>query len=170
MARGNPHPNTSGLRPPFEKGNCANPNGRPPTKRIAENLQYVLGKKKTKKFLNISGAEVDFWENAILTMSFQDLKTLSGGKVKGEIDATVATEVPIYVVNTARAILFDISVGKTTTIDRLRERQFGKAVQKVELTGKDGTPFNPEPLTIEVIDNRDKVMSNAEDTDNESIQ
>jgi hypothetical protein len=139
----NPHPNTSGLRPPFKKGESGNPGGRPPTKRIEQNLKYVLGKSKTKKFYNISNTEIDFWENAILTMSFQELKTLSGGKQKGTVDEVIANEVPIYAMNTARAILFDITNGKTTTIDRLRERQFGKAVQKVELTGRDGADLMP---------------------------
>jgi hypothetical protein len=75
-----------------------------------------------------------------------------------------------YAKGLAMAILFDLKNGNTKTIDKLRERQFGKAVQKVELTGKDGTPFNPEPLTIEIIDSRDKVISNDENTDDENIQ
>ena len=41
------------------------------------------------------------------------------------------------------AILFDTKHGKTTTIDKLRERQYGKTVQKVELTGKDGADLIP---------------------------
>jgi hypothetical protein len=140
----NHNPNIANLHPPrWKPGESGNPKGRPPTKRLEQNLKYILGKSKTKKFYNISGAEIEFWENAILTMSFQELKTLSGGKQKGEIDATIASEVPIYAVNTARAILFDIANGKTTTIDRLRERQFGKAVQKVELTGADGASLIP---------------------------
>jgi hypothetical protein len=33
--------------------------------------------------------------------------------------------------------------GNTKTLDKLRERQFGKAIQKVELTGKDGADLMP---------------------------
>ena len=38
--------------------------------------------------------------------------------------------------------------GKTDTIERLRERQYGKAVERVELTGKDGAPLMDAPQTM----------------------
>lgn len=33
--------------------------------------------------------------------------------------------------------------GKTTTLDKLRERQYGKPTQRMELTGKDGGDLIP---------------------------
>jgi len=139
----NENKNKSNLCSPWKKGQSGNPQGRPPTKRIKENIEYVIGKKKLKQFYNLSNSEVDFWEKAILTMSVSELKILSGGKQKGEMDAKIANEVPVYAVNLTRAILMDMASGKTNTIDRLRERQFGKAIQKIELTGKDGIDLMP---------------------------
>jgi len=44
------------------------------------------------------------------------------------------------------------------------------APAKNEITGRDGSPLIPEPLTVEIIDSRDKVLKRNADTDNESIQ
>ena len=40
-------------------------------------------------------------------------------------------------------ILSDMKNGKTTTLDKLRERQYGKPTQRMELTGKDGGDLIP---------------------------
>ena len=58
---------------------------------------------------------------------------------------------------------------RTRAIQQLSKME-GWEIQKVELTGKDGMPFNPEPLTIEIIDRTDKVINYAENTDNNNIQ
>ncbi|MCL1932351.1 MAG: DUF5681 domain-containing protein [Candidatus Azobacteroides sp.] len=153
----NQNPNISGLKP-FQKGESGNPNGRPPS-RVPEALKIVLGRKKAKKFYQLNETEINEWEAAILTMTTNELKALA-----------IWEDCNSYAKGLAMGIIFDMKNGNTKTIDKLRERQFGKAVQKVELTGADGRPFNPEPLTIEVIDSREKIMNNAEDTDNENIQ
>jgi len=153
----NYNPNISGLKQ-FPKGTSGNPEGRPQS-RVPEALKNILGRKKAKKFFQLNETEINEWEAAVMTMTTTELKALVGWE-----------DCNSYAKGLAMGILFDMKNGNTKTIDKLRERQFGKAIQKVELTGKDGTPFNPEPLTIEVIDNRDKVMNDAEDTDNENIQ
>ncbi|MDR1022884.1 MAG: DUF5681 domain-containing protein [Prevotellaceae bacterium] len=152
----NPNPNTSGLTP-FPKGVSGNPKGRPPS-RVPEALKVVLGKKKAKKFYHINEAEINEWEAAVLTMTTSELKALASWE-----DANS------YAKGLAMGILFDMKIGNTKTLDKLRERQFGKAVQKVELTGKDGRPFNPEPISIEIIDKREDIRHTNDSTDNESI-
>jgi hypothetical protein len=155
----NPKPNTSGLKPPFRKGESGNPEGRPKS-RVPDALKIILGKKRAKKFYQLNEAEVNEWEAAILTMTTNELKALASWE-----DANS------YAKGLAISILFDMKNGNTKTLDKLRERQFGKAVQKVELTGKDGAALNPEPITIEIIDNRDKATNdNAEDTNDTDIQ
>lgn len=76
--------------------------------------------------------EINEWEAAILSFTFADLQLL----VKWE-------EAPIYPKGLARAILSDMKNGKTTTLDKLRERQYGKPTQRMELTGKDGGDLIP---------------------------
>ncbi|MDR1459218.1 MAG: DUF5681 domain-containing protein [Bacteroidales bacterium] len=126
----NPNPNTSGLKP-FQKGESGNPKGRPPS-RVPEALKIVLGKKKAKKFYRLSESEVNEWEATVLTMTTSELKALAGWE-----DANS------YAKGLAISILFDMKSGNTKTLDKLRERQFGKAVQKVELTGADGSDLIP---------------------------
>ena len=43
----------------------------------------------------------------------------------------------------AIAVLSDMKNGKTTTLDKLRERQYGKPTQRMEVTGKDGAELIP---------------------------
>jgi hypothetical protein len=155
----NPNPDKKGLKP-FKKGESGNPEGRPPS-RVPEALKIILGRKKAKKFYQLNETEVNEWEAAVLAMTVSELKSLAGWEDAGS-----------YAKGLAISILFDMKNGSTKTLDKLRERQYGKAVQKVELTGRDGRPLNPEPLTIEIIDSRDKIMNgnDAENTDNENIQ
>jgi hypothetical protein len=121
----NPNPNMSGLRP-CKPGEVRNPKGRP-TSRVPKALKIILGKKKSKQFYKLNELEINDWENAVLTMTTNELKVLAGWE-----DANS------YAKGLAISILFDMKNGKTNTLDKLRERQFGKAIQKVELTGANG--------------------------------
>lgn len=64
---------------------------------------------------------------------------------------------PLWVINRVRALWKDIDKGKTESIREIEERLFGKPSQGIDLTSAGGKITN-EPLTVEIIDNRDKVV------------
>ena len=116
----------------FKPGQSGNPKGRPKS-RVPEQLVKIFGSKvRAKKFYSLSSVEIDEWEAAILSFSANDLKLLA------KWDAA-----PAYPKGLAIAVLSDMKNGKTTTLDKLRERQYGKPTQRMELTGKDGGDLIP---------------------------
>lgn len=116
----------------FKPGQSGNPKGRPKS-RVPDQLVKIFGSKaRAKKFYSLSAVEIDEWEAAILTFNANDLKLLA----KWE-------EAPAYPKGLAIAVLSDMKSGKTTTLDKLRERQYGKPTQRMELTGKDGGDLIP---------------------------
>lgn len=130
MSQGNPHPNTSWLIP-FKPGQSGNPKGRPKN-RVAEYREKIMGRKKAKKFYGIGAFEVTEWYESLLTMDLPDLKLLAQ-------DDTAPALARTY----ARAIIFDMNAGKTNTVDRISEKLYGKAIQRVEHTGADGSDLMP---------------------------
>lgn len=122
----------------FQPGQSGNPKGRPPN-RVAAFRERIMGKKKAKKYFGISAFEVTEWYEALITMDLPDLKLLAA-------DDTAPALARTY----ARAIIFDMNGGKTTTIDKLTAKLHGKAIQRIELTGADGADVNqPRTLTKE---------------------
>lgn len=107
----------------FQPGNKLG--GRKPD-RVAAILNKAISAHQAAQ-LNLTRQEVEEWEGKILTLTIDDLKKISKEQ-----------ETPAYVVNVIMAIIADIRNGRTNTLDKLRDRQFGKVADKVELTGKDG--------------------------------
>lgn len=133
--------NPQNLREPWQPGQSGNPKGRPKNRVINTWLPACFGKKRTKQMEELTIDEINTIERRLLVASAGELATLAKWD-----------DAPTYAKNLAMAILFDTKHGKTTTIDKLRERQYGKAVQKVELTGKDGADLMaPRVLTKEEI-------------------
>lgn len=114
----------------FKPGQSGNPKGRPKNRVINEWLPACFGKKRTKALATLTREEIDAWEQRLLVASGSELAVIAKWD-----------ECPAYAKNLAMAIMYDIKNGKTTTIDKLRERQYGKPVQKIELTGADGQPL-----------------------------
>ena len=114
----------------FKKGQSGNPKGRPKD-RVSETLVDVL-KLKNKRELaaGLSLEEVRQWEEFLIGATSYEIGIL-------EKDPTI----PVYARSLAKAIFKDLKIGSTRTLDKLRERLFGKLTEKVELTGKDGTPL-----------------------------
>ncbi len=114
-----------GKRTQFKKGQVANPKGRP-ANRVLGFLSKTLTKARAEE-VNMTRAEVEEWEGKLITLSLDELKKISKD-----------TEAPAYAVNVATAIITDVKNGRTFTIDKLRDRQYGKVTDKLEITGKDG--------------------------------
>ena len=118
--------NEQNLRPAWKKGESGNPKGRPKS-RVSEFRVKIMGKAGAKKFYGISATEVKEWYELLLTADLSELKALAAEETTPALAKTYA-----------RAIIADMNAGKTSTIDRISEKLYGKAIQRVEHTGADG--------------------------------
>lgn len=118
---------------PFKSGAewNGNANGRPKS-RVAEARVKVMGKAKAKEYHGISATEYMEWCESLISAEVPALKAWA------QDDGT-----PVFARAYARAILFDMKNGKTTTLDKIAEKLYGKAVQRVEHTGADGSNLIP---------------------------
>ena len=120
--------NEQNLRPAWKKGESGNPKGRPKS-RVSEFRVKIMGKAGAKKFYGISATE---WYELLLTADLSELKALAAEETTPALAKTYA-----------RAIIADMNAGKTSTIDRISEKLYGKAIQRVEHTGADGSDLIP---------------------------
>lgn len=127
----NMHPDTSGLRPKWAKGQCGNPKGRPRSRVEGFKVQ-LMGRSNAKKFYGITPMELTEWYETLITLTFSELKALEQNE-----------ETPSLIKNYIRAIITDMNAGRTSTVDKIVERLYGKAIQRVEHTGADGSDLMP---------------------------
>lgn len=105
----------------------------------------------------MSQKQIDAWEQTFLVLTSAECQLIA--KWEGA---------PMYAKNLAMSLLFDTKNGKTNTIDKLRERQYGKPLQRVEMTGANGKPLNPEPLIVEIIDRAEQVRAEEQNEEQQS--
>lgn len=149
--------NEKNLVAPWKPGQSGNPKGRPKNRVTNEWLVACFGRKTARAIKALRREEIDTWEQLLLVASAEQLTVIAKW-----------AETPAYAKNLAMALLYDIKEGRTSTIDRLRERQYGKTADRLEVTGAGGAPLMPQPLTIEVIDSREQVEQTETDNDNET--
>ncbi len=139
----------------FKKGQSGNPKGRPPN-RVPSQLVKIFGSKATAaKFYNLSGDEVDSWEQAVLSMTVRQLTALAKWD-----------ETPVYPKGLAVSIINDMKNGTTKTLDKLRERQYGAVRKALDITSN-GKELKNDPLVVEIIDSREQVDNSEQDEEAE---
>lgn len=148
IAQKEKHYNIQNLRPPWKKGESGNPAGRPKN-RVLEALKTLKTKKELREHFNMSAKELDEWEQLLLTLSRPELTRLGNRE-----------DLPVYVVSLIKAIMWDYNHGKTSAIDRIRDRQFGATARRVEVSGPGGSPIVSRELSVkeakEFIDSLEK--------------
>ena len=106
----------------WQKGQSGNMSGRKKD-RVKELLRQVLPKNKLKKSEALSLDEINTIERMVLSLEANDLRLLCA-----------TDDTPAYARTLAVAALTDMKMGKTTTVDKLRDRQYGAAKQSVDVT------------------------------------
>lgn len=136
----------------WKSGESGNPRGYSrlarEKNRINDFVNKIIGTAKDRviETTGMTPEEVDAIEQKILSASLSEAQLIAKDN-----------NTPLYMKNLAMAVIIDMKNGKTDTVDKLRERQYGKVKQQIELTGKNGQPLMKDPIVIEVIDNRDKI-------------
>lgn len=113
---------------PFPKGN--NFGGNKPD-RVKQLLKAVASPKKVAKAFSLTVEEVNTIEQAIPAMNLATLQKVA------KDDNSFA-----YLKTLALAAIIDMKNGRTTTMDKLRDRQYGTVTKSVDVTSG-GNPIAP---------------------------
>lgn len=124
----NPNGNKDTLKP-FKKGRSGNPKGRPPFKKFVANILGVNPR------LIPEGMSSKDMKKALST-----LLQMSGNEI---LAVTKDQDSPIWFVAMATAISKQMKQGKTDAVEKLMDRVYGKSVQALEHSGKDGQELPP---------------------------
>lgn len=107
------------------------------------------GRKKgifnTDGFEKLSSSDMALLFSELLQLNVEELQKIASDKNE-----------PIIRSGMARALIKDGTRGVTYTLQSMFDRMFGKARQQTDITSN-GKDISKEPLTIEIIDSRDKV-------------
>lgn len=124
----------------FKPGQSGNPKGRPRNRVINEWLPICIGKKRAKGMEVLSQSEIDSWEQFFLIATSAELTVIA--KWDGA---------PMFAKGYAMAILYDTKNGKTTTLDKLREKHYDSKAVKIDITARAEHPELSEEEMIEDI-------------------
>lgn len=109
----------------FKKGQSGNPKGRPKN-RINKLLAEMLPRSRMKTLKQeLTHEEINTIEKQVLQLELSDLQLIAK-----------ADQTPAYLKTLAMAIIIDMKNGKTTTVDKLRDRQYGSVKQNLEVQGE----------------------------------
>lgn len=128
---------------PCKKGEVRNPTGKGGGQKheLLPILRKALNNPNAKA-LGMTKRQVEEWESTMITLSPQEIKAVIS-----------SPDTPSYAVNLGMAIISDIKNGRTITIDKLRDRIYGKIADKVELSGANGADlFKGVTISAEQID------------------
>lgn len=122
-------PWTSETRPePTNKGRKKN--------RINELLKKIISPTRLKRSESLSLEEINTIEQKVLALELSELQLLA------KTDETSA-----YAKTLAMAIVIDMKNGRTTTVDKLRDRQYGTVKQTVDVTTAGHAISQPHQMT-----------------------
>lgn len=112
--------------------------------------------KQTTSFESIKGVE------GITRAQYNDTLARIPNLTKEQAQEILADPTtPLWVISRVRALWKDIDKGKTDTLRDIEDRLFGKPSQGIDITSA-GSKVTTEPLTIEIIDNREQVITQEE--------
>lgn len=132
--------NDENLAKAWKAGQSGNPKGRPKNRVYHKWLPACFGAKRAKDIKSLSQTEIDTWEQLLIVATSSELAIVAKWD-----------DAPIYAKNLAMAILRDTKGGKTTTIDRLRDRQYERQATKLDITTRNGdAELSTEELTAEI--------------------
>lgn len=121
----------------FKKGQSGNPAGRQ-RNRVADYIKTITTKGHLKKSTGLTINEINTIERKVLELRLSELQTIAKDD-----------EAHAYFKGLCMAVIIDMKNGRTDTISKLRERQYGQTKQQIEVTGKDGAPLMQQPMTQE---------------------
>jgi hydroxylamine reductase (hybrid-cluster protein) len=121
----------------FKEGQSGNLAGRP-RNRVKKLLREILPKTKLKKTTELTIEEIDTIERIVLAMQLSDLQLFAK-----------ADDTPSYMKTLCMAIIIDMKNGKTSTVEKLRDRQYGIPKQQVDITSGGSPLTSPQSMTQE---------------------
>lgn len=127
---------------PFQKGNKYgnrfSSTNQPDSKVVKRKKSSIYGLLK-ERYENLSKEDFVEMSNFLMQCTREEFKDIAENK-----------ETPMWVINMISALKNDIDKGQTDTIERLWDRQWGKAKNSMEITGAEGKDLIPQrPLTKE---------------------